>query len=157
MKRLTKIDIAGLICVGFMLIAQDAYSDTWVEIHGLSHHYGAAYDGKSQDYEYTEINPGVGIDYGLTQNVSLGAGYAVMSYGEGGLYGGVDVHTDRGQGFGIGLSLAYVEAYKDTPVEETLGVPAMVLPNVTYTSGRFRVKVGVIPNYVTTMSVGFRF
>lgn len=156
-RRLTTIDIIGLIVVGGLLIWQDAVADTWVEIHGLSKHYGAAYEGKHEDYQYTEINPGLGIEHEVSDHLSLGAGYAVMSYGEGGLYGGIDIHTKRTQGLDLGLSIAYVEAYKDTPVEESLGVPAMILPNVTYTSGRFRVKVGMIPDYVTTMSVGVRF
>ena len=168
--RLSRIDIAGLICVGLMLVAQDAYSDTWVDIHLGSKHMSSdgwySYqDGERVNHEWNERNLGIGVDHDITHNVSALAGVFVNSFHILTYYAGFDLHTSRAKPIQVGVSVGPLKGYEDT----IMPVKFMAQPNLVAEIGDARIKFGWLPGAileevtgeehidVLTLSVGFRF
>ncbi len=106
-------------------------------------------------HEYNENNTGGGLSYEVTNHIEIGAGFFKNSYHNTSIYSGADLHTDRRKRISVGISVAAVTGYKDTP-ENT---HVMILPNVVVGNEHLRMKIGYVPGAVslTTLTVGIGF
>jgi len=160
MDNLTKVHIVALIAIGLLLIWQDAHSDVgqiWGEYHvGSVHSQSYWYDENHSRHEFNEDNTGGGISYEASNHVEFGAGFFRNSYNNTSVYAGIDLHSDARRPLRIGISVAPITGYRDTPMNSDW----MLLPNVVTKVGNVRTKIGWIPVgkvKVLTLTVGIGF
>ena len=167
--KIAMAHIWGLIIVGLLLVWQDAYSGTWVDIHlGSKHNRDGWYDNvftptigggyvESTYHEYNEFNPGIGIDHDVSKHWSVGGGIVKNSYHKWTPHAGIDLHTSRARAVQLGMSLLDAPAYKESPADTEV-IP---FPNVIITgpkgASNYRAKLGIIPGEVVTFTVSYKF
>jgi hypothetical protein len=152
--RLTKVDIAGLIVVGLLLVWQDARAADLV-LHVGSNHFGT----DAQEYDFNERNLGVGVKYDLTRGLALRGGVYDNSYNRGSVYLGGDVHTNNRM-VNAGVQAGVVSGYDGTP-QGAGSVTAYFLPYVSVGTRTVKAEVGCLPPLVggigvLTLSVSVR-
>ena len=150
--QLTKVDIAGLIVVGLLLIAQDARSDDII-LHGGSKHFGGTYD-------FNESNLGVGYSHDINKHIAVRGGVYDNSYNRTSVYVGAAASVAISRSFDIGVQVGAVTGYAGTP-QGSGTVSPFVLPYVRGRYGRLFGEVGYLPPVngisVITWSVGVTF
>lgn len=158
LPSIVKVHIAGLMVVGIMLVWQDAHSaQWWGEYHVGSNHSERYYrDTDGTLKEFNERNTGGGISYAISEHAELGAGFFRNSFNKTSVYAGIDVHTSTHRAVRVGVSLAPVTGYQNTPAVTHW----MILPNVVFGNNKVRTKVGIMPigevKFMTlTVGIGF--
>jgi hypothetical protein len=136
--QLSKIDIAGLMFVGVLLVWQDARSADMV-MHFGSKHYGSG----AAESDFNETNLGIGMKYRLGWDFSMRGGVYDNSYSNSSVYFGGDWHSaDRV--FNYGIQAGLVSGYRST--EQGRGnVTPYILPYMSLTTGAFTTEVGCLP------------
>lgn len=147
--QLTKIDIAGLIVVGLLMIWQDARSDE------LLVHVGSKHSGGTTDFN--ESNLGVGYVRNINKYIDVRGGAYDNSYYRTSVYVGGGAHLPIGNSFDVGIQGGAVSGYAGT-AQGSGTISPFVLP---YVRGRYRRvfgEVGYIPAVngisVVTFTVG---
>ena len=173
--QLTKVDIAGLIVVGLLLIAQDARSDDII-LHGGSKHIGAdGYDvkvlyrgrdnqlhdiGTRKHVKFNESNLGVGYSHDINKHIAVRGGVYDNSYNRTSVYVGAAASVAISRSFDIGVQVGAVTGYAGTP-QGSGAVSPFVLPYVRGGYGRLFGEIGYLPPVdgisVITWSVGVTF
>lgn len=147
--QLTKVDIAGLIVVGLLLVWQDVHSDDFI-LHGGSKHFGGTED-------YNESNSGVGYSHDVTTHLAVRGGVYVNSYNRDSVYIGAAASTAVSRWLDIGIQGGAVAGYAGTP-EGSGSVSPFCFPYLRGRHGRLFGEIGYIPAIdgvsVVTYSVG---
>lgn len=86
---------------------------------------------------YNQINPGVGVEWAIDDASHVGAGAYLNSSGRWSIYGSLGRAWTRHR-YGVGAELGLVTGYR-YPV-----IP-LAFPYITFSSGRFAVKINVLP------------
>ena len=161
MKYLHPVQIVCLILAGVILIVNDARGaegDLWLDLHIGSKHSrshwtwdtnimdmngnGDILAVKHDEYRFREFNPGAGITYETTNNISISSGFVINSYDNLSVYTMFDFHTDSRARFSYGISVGPITGYLDTPEATWL----MVQPHVTMrTTKNTRARLGAQP------------
>lgn len=147
-----------VVAVGLSFVhdARGSEGDLWFDLHGVSKHTGSPvwYDGK--DYrKWNEINIGGGISYEMNPNLEASAGFFNNSFYKPSVYAGLDLHTTRAKFVSAGLAFGPISGYTNTPTKTLV----FVLPNVVFTKGKFRARVGYMPVGISkaiTFSIGVK-
>ena len=156
--KMVRLHLVMLVIIGIALWVQDAHSqEIWGEYHmGSRHSELYWYDDKGERHEFNETNTGGGVSFGVHPNLEIGVGFFRNSYNNTSVYAGVDIHTDSRKPLRVGVSVAPITGYKDTPQDTHF----MVLPNVVMRAGQIRTKVGIMPIgeiKLITLTVGVGF
>ena len=138
-----------------------AKGDMWINIHFAANHEVETYwnlDSKTWE-DYNNVNPGLGLEYEMSNHWSAKAGMYKNSLNSNSAYAGANLHTAYGDGVSVGLNLGLATGYEaehDTPV-----VP-VIMPNLNIQIDKIRFEVGVLPGigkyitvYAFTVGVGF--
>jgi len=144
MIELKHVVIGGMVVAAALFTCYARAGEHWTEMHIGSRH-------ADREAGYNETNLGLGYMYGVNPHVEVGAGFYKNSEYNQTQYVGGDLHTDTRYPIRVGVSAGMVTGYANTIV--------MVLPNVTMTEGRVRIKVGWLPgnNGLIALTTGFRF
>lgn len=159
MKRLTTTDAAALILIGLALFTQDAIAaegDMWFDVHFGSVHSKNMWLDEEPLYspsgiymwdipverKFREFNPGIGITYETTDNLSISSGFVLNSFDNTSMYAVLDVHTSSRALVSYGVSVGPTSGYLNTPVETWYTVQ----PNIVLrTTKNTRARIGVQP------------
>ena len=136
--NLTKIDIAGLVVVGVLLVWQDARSADMV-MHFGSKHYGSG----AAESDFNETNLGIGMKYRLGWNFSLRGGVYDNSYNNNSVYFGGDWHSSN-RILDYGVQAGLVSGYRGT-AQGGGDVTPYILPYIAIRSGPVTTEVGCLP------------
>ena len=135
--------------------------DMWINVHFAAHHSVDKYwDLESESWEqYNNVNPGLGLEYELSNNLSTKAGFYKNSINATTVYAGGNVHTAYGDGISVGLNFGLATGYE---AEHGLMIVPVVMPNINFEYGGLRMEVGVLPGigkYTTVyaFTVGAQF
>lgn len=151
--QLSKIDIAGLIVVGCLLVWQDARSDELV-MHMGSRHIG----GDAGAYDFNERNLGLGLAIDLSGGFAVRGGVYDNSYDRSSVYLSGDWHTS-GSNVRAGIQAGLVSGYDGTQQGAGVVTPYL-MPYLAVGSRTVKAEVGCIPPIggigVITLSVSVR-
>ena len=136
---LSKIDIAGLVVVGLLLVWQDAHSESDLIMHYGSKHFGSG----AANENFNEKNYGVGVKHRLGRNFSVRGGVYDNSYNNGSVYLSGDWHTSN-RWFNYGIQAGGVTGYRGTP-QGARSVEAYLLPYIAVGTRFVTAEVGCIP------------
>lgn len=92
-------------------------------------------------YQFNEDNAGLGIRYQVHENIDISLGFYDNSYHKTSVYVGAEAHTSRKRLISIGIALATVSGYSDTPTE----TPLLLLPVVQIGPPQIGARIGYIP------------
>lgn len=82
-----------------------------------SHHFGQrGYWDKGEYRPFNEFNPGVGLEYKLSDHIHLSAGTYRNSVYRQSVYAGVGFETGGNKQFGLGIELGGITGYNEMPV-----------------------------------------
>ena len=123
-------------------------AETYMDIHLASQHWT---EGPSDIGGWNETNPGLGIDHGVSRNVSGLIGVIKNSYAVTDYYIGVDVHTYRSGPIAAGVSLLYAPGYAGTPTGTEL-----IIPNASVQVDRFKVKLSGVPGRMIGLTISYQ-
>lgn len=148
-------------------IAHAEQGDVWVDVNGLSKHYGGrdyfCDDGVCK--KKNEVNPGVGVGYEVRDWAELKLGFYKNTYYATTTYAGVNFKKDFNVGPTIvspGVMFGVVTGYERVS-DNVVNLAGSL--NLSTTYERVRVTVGYTPlkqvigkgNDVITLNVGFKF
>ena len=131
-----------------------AKDDLWLKIHIASKHFsesGVWVDDYGQEHPWNEGNPGLGLEYEITNNLSVNGGGYYNSHEKVSIYGGIKLHTSYDRVFAVGLGGGLVTGYEITqnvegPVSAYIHPTISWIPKNPYVGGRpFRFDVGYVP------------
>jgi hypothetical protein len=145
--------------------AIDPLDKVFVDVHLYSLHKDAGFEKNGKYYEMNQVNLGVGFtlpavdNYGeVIPNLSYRVGGYYNSYSSLSLYGGLSVHSEFTNGFGIGLLFGLVSGYSNSP--NGADVLTMAMPEIHYIHNNIKAEIGIIPaanNPAITLTISFSF
>ncbi len=129
-----------------------------LDISGFSKHSKSTYIENGTAHKYNETNPGLGISYGLSDNLDLRIGGFKNSYDRDSVYVGLNWHRDFYFGdwtVAPGINLFLVSGY-----ERRNDIPVAILPTLSFGHRAVKLSVGILPfgeDKVTTFQLQFNF
>ena len=130
-----------------------------LDISGFSKHSKSTYIENGTAHRYNETNPGLGISYGLSDNLDLRVGGFRNSYDKDSLYLGLNWHKDFYFGdwtVAPGLNFLLISGY-----ESRTDIPFAILPALTFGHRAVKLSIGILPfgdeSKVTTLQLQFNF
>lgn len=147
------------VFIGLLLLCSSvvhASGDVWVDFHIASKHKVDGYMDNGVYKDYNEVNLGIGLTRVVDPNADLIIGTFKNSHYNRSNYVGIDIHTLTANYCRVGLAVGFVTGYEEFTGKNVI---PMIVPNISFGSNRYRVRIGVMPvdNYVLTLSVGMKF
>lgn len=140
-----KAQIIFIVAILLLLsLCSPVQAEIWLDVPLKSHHSDAGYYKGGELKEFNENNIGLGVAYGLNNNVELIAGGYRNSYYKSSFYAGSDFHTSSKRTVRVGISAGVISGYPE-------GCLAL-LPNVVFSTKPVRVKIGWYPKYKNSTS-----
>lgn len=138
-----------IIATAILLFASNAShaGDLYLDVNGYSWHSKQDYIYRGQPGKYNPYNAGIGVTYGLTQNVEAFAGYYYNSFNRDTVYGGVKIKHDFDFGnFTItpGINFGVATGYADTPAQSDY-YQLVIMPAVRVTYRGIGLTLGYVP------------
>ena len=130
-----------------------------LDISGFSRHGKSTYTENGTAHKYTETNPGLGISYGLKDNLDLRVGAFKNSYNKDRVYAGVNWHKDFY--FGDWTVAPSLNFFLISGYERRTDIPFVILPALTFGHRAVKLSVGLMPfgdeSKVATFQLQFNF
>lgn len=146
MEKLKQLLLSLVMSVGvlvlFFAFTSSAKADSLV-VTGFAWH-AAAHDRGAQDSNYNEVNPGLGYEHVINDDVTIALGYYQNSYYRHSnylLYQWQPLHYDTSKygNWKLGLSMGQVTGYT------TRTINPVILPTLTYQYERVGFNIGFLP------------
>lgn len=135
---LTKVDIAGLIVVGLLLVWQDAHSAD-VVMHWGSKHFGSGV----ADEQFNERNLGIGVVHNISRSFSMRGGIYDNSYNRNSVYLGGDLYMVH-RYFTTGVQAGIATGYAGTQ-QGSGGVTPYLMPYIGVGTRTVKAEIGCLP------------
>ncbi|MCJ8300475.1 MAG: hypothetical protein MJK13_16290 [Pseudomonadales bacterium] len=130
-----------------------------LDVSGFSKHSKSTYIDNGTAHKYNETNPGLGISYGLSDNLDFRIGGFKNSYDRDSVYAGLNWHKDFYSGnwtVAPSINLFLISGY-----QRNSNIPVAILPALTFGHRAVKLSIGILPfgdeSKVTTFQLQFNF
>lgn len=124
-----------IIAICLLLATSFAFADTWISATTVSYHL-------DRNRNFNEVNPGLGVEYGITENAKAIAGFYKNSiYKESAYAGAAWTPISIAKGLRIGVVGGIITGYRLSPAP-------MLIPVAMLEGGRFGINVLFVPHVI---------